>query len=606
MSHACRARVSLRALALVACARSRRRRTPALFDDDEARKAILDLRQQLDAEQRAARRARARPSRTRRWHEQIAQLKRSLLDLNNQIEQLRADNAKLRGQDEQLARDVAELQRKQKDIAAGRRRPHAQARAAEGVGRRQASSSPTPKRSASTTRRWPCFARATSTRRRARFVGLPASAIRPAAIAESALFWLGNAQYGKRDYKEAIALVPRASSARRPTARARPRRCCRSPTARLELKDAKGARKTLDELVKAYPKSEAAQAGKERLAVAEVAGAARPAQALPESRHAGRRPAGPGRTGAVGRLRAGRGVRRDRAAHALLHHGRGGRHRQHRRLDAHAHVGAGHRRGDDRLQRDGRRWAGSMPARASTPGRASSGCRPWSAALMFGFGMVLASGCGSKTLVRIGGGNLKSLVVFVVLGVAAFATLQGHHRRGARGHASTPSFIAAAGGPGPAVAAGRRPPAWRKPTLAAVLGRRPRRRAGRCGRWRAPKARSADDLLAGLGIGAVVVGAVVGVGAPRPRGRRPEHAAGGLRRHQLAAHGVAHLRRADRLHARLADALQRQEQGAHARHRHARWAWWSARRWWRWPRAASAGKAFADARTPPTTWSARC
>ena len=45
--------------------------------------------------------------------------------------------------------------------------------------------------------------------------------------------------------------------------------------------------------------------------------------------------------------------------------------------------------------------------------------------LMFGFGMVLASGCGSKTLVRVGGGNLKSLVVFLVLGVAAFATLKG-------------------------------------------------------------------------------------------------------------------------------------------------------------------------------------
>ncbi len=30
--------------------------------------------------------------------------------------------------------------------------------------------------------------------------------------------------------------------------------------------------------------------------------------------------------------------------------------------------------------------------------------------LMFGFGMVLASGCGSKTLVRLGGGNLKALV----------------------------------------------------------------------------------------------------------------------------------------------------------------------------------------------------
>jgi uncharacterized membrane protein YedE/YeeE len=45
--------------------------------------------------------------------------------------------------------------------------------------------------------------------------------------------------------------------------------------------------------------------------------------------------------------------------------------------------------------------------------------------LMFGFGMVLASGCGSKTLVRIGGGNLKSVVVFVMMGVAAFATLKG-------------------------------------------------------------------------------------------------------------------------------------------------------------------------------------
>jgi uncharacterized membrane protein YedE/YeeE len=44
---------------------------------------------------------------------------------------------------------------------------------------------------------------------------------------------------------------------------------------------------------------------------------------------------------------------------------------------------------------------------------------------LFGFGMVLASGCGSKNLVRIGGGNLKSLVVFAVLGLSAFMTLKG-------------------------------------------------------------------------------------------------------------------------------------------------------------------------------------
>ncbi len=45
--------------------------------------------------------------------------------------------------------------------------------------------------------------------------------------------------------------------------------------------------------------------------------------------------------------------------------------------------------------------------------------------LLFGFGMVLASGCGSKTLVRIGAGNLKSVVVFFVMAIAAFATLRG-------------------------------------------------------------------------------------------------------------------------------------------------------------------------------------
>lgn len=44
---------------------------------------------------------------------------------------------------------------------------------------------------------------------------------------------------------------------------------------------------------------------------------------------------------------------------------------------------------------------------------------------LFGFGMVLSSGCISKTLVRVGGGNLKSLVVALVAAIAAFATLKG-------------------------------------------------------------------------------------------------------------------------------------------------------------------------------------
>jgi uncharacterized membrane protein YedE/YeeE len=43
--------------------------------------------------------------------------------------------------------------------------------------------------------------------------------------------------------------------------------------------------------------------------------------------------------------------------------------------------------------------------------------------LMFGVGMTLASGCGNKTLIRIGGGNLKSIVVFAIIGLIAYFML---------------------------------------------------------------------------------------------------------------------------------------------------------------------------------------
>lgn len=45
--------------------------------------------------------------------------------------------------------------------------------------------------------------------------------------------------------------------------------------------------------------------------------------------------------------------------------------------------------------------------------------------LLFGVGMVLASGCGAKTLVRLGGGSLKALVVLLVMGLTGFMTLRG-------------------------------------------------------------------------------------------------------------------------------------------------------------------------------------
>ena len=45
--------------------------------------------------------------------------------------------------------------------------------------------------------------------------------------------------------------------------------------------------------------------------------------------------------------------------------------------------------------------------------------------VIFGIGMTLGGGCGQRTLVRVGGGNLKSLVVLLVLAITAYMTLRG-------------------------------------------------------------------------------------------------------------------------------------------------------------------------------------
>jgi uncharacterized membrane protein YedE/YeeE len=122
--------------------------------------------------------------------------------------------------------------------------------------------------------------------------------------------------------------------------------------------------------------------------------------------------------------------------------------------------------------------------------------------LLFGFGMVLASGCGSKTLVRIGGGNLKSLVVFVVLGLSAWATLRGatavlrtatldQLQWALPAGQDLPSLLARAGlGSAPQLAL------WLGGSLGALLVL-----------WALARreGRSADVLLGGLGTGALVV-----------------------------------------------------------------------------------------------------
>lgn len=123
--------------------------------------------------------------------------------------------------------------------------------------------------------------------------------------------------------------------------------------------------------------------------------------------------------------------------------------------------------------------------------------------LMFGFGMVLASGCGSKTLVRIGGGNLKSVVVFVMLGVAAFATLKGITGVARVATVDRVAVELAGGQDLPTLAA--RAVGIGKPQAALVLGALV---GGGLVAWVLARAegRSADVLVGGTGIGAVIVG----------------------------------------------------------------------------------------------------
>ena len=78
------------------------------------------------------------------------------------------------------------------------------------------------------------------------------------------------------------------------------------------------------------------------------------------------------------------------------------------------------------LGTQGLAWAGVIdPAKSVYTGSRVLWLSNLVGGLMFGFGMVLASGCGTKTLLRAGAGNLKSLVVFVVLGIFAYMTLRG-------------------------------------------------------------------------------------------------------------------------------------------------------------------------------------
>ncbi len=214
----------------------------ALFEDDEARRAILDLRQRMD-----------------RQSEEIQQFQRSLIEQQNQFEALRAETARLRGEKEELMQEL----RRQKDMSQGvderLRKFEPKKVAVDGV---EFVAEPAETKA---------YEDALAVFRKGDFAAAGVvfsdfiKRYPNSGYVVPSLFWAGNAQYANRDYKEAIRnfnllLAKAPTHARAPDAMLSVAHC------QLELKDLKGARKTLDEVAKTYPQSEAASAARERLA----------------------------------------------------------------------------------------------------------------------------------------------------------------------------------------------------------------------------------------------------------------------------------------------------------------------------------------------------
>lgn len=229
----------------------------ALFEDDEARRAILDLRQKIEQLSGAG------SAQSKSQSDEIFKLRSALLDLQGQIDQLKADQARLRGANEQLLRELSDQQQRQKDAQLGLedrlRKFEPMKVTLDGV---DILVEPAEKRD---------YDAVMSVFRKGEFAAAQTGFVNflqrypNTPYLPSALFWLGNAQYANKDYSGAVSnfkrmlnLVPkhvRASEAMLAIA-----------NCQIELKDTKIARKTMEELVKTYPDSEAAQAAKERLA----------------------------------------------------------------------------------------------------------------------------------------------------------------------------------------------------------------------------------------------------------------------------------------------------------------------------------------------------
>lgn len=233
----------------------------ALFGDDEARKAILELRaRNAEQDKRIQERLDAMNAELTR---RLETAQRSQLELVNQLDALRQEIARLRGQNDILTNEVAGLQKRSRDLYGD-------------LDTRLKSLEPKPVtldgRSVTIGRdEQGAYDAALVLFRAGDFQGairsLQSFLVRypQSAYVPSAHYWTGNAHYALKDYRNAIAAQQIVIERFADTPRA-PEALLNIAASQEELKQRAPARVTLQRLLKEYPDSESAKVAKERLA----------------------------------------------------------------------------------------------------------------------------------------------------------------------------------------------------------------------------------------------------------------------------------------------------------------------------------------------------
>lgn len=229
-----------------------------LFDDNEARKRIANLRADFEASQKAMEERLARI-------DAAVQDKRALIDLSTLIEGLRQDVNKLRGQAEVIANQAENLEKRQRDLyvdldARLRKMEQAQAQIAEKLAQpeRDAAAEKTAYEASLNQFKVGNY-QAAIAGFQTFMVNFPNSQLVP-----SAQYWVGNAYYALRDYKVAISAQQKVVASWPDNAKA-PDALLNIASSQVELGDQKSARETLRVLVTKYPSSPAAEQAKQRL-----------------------------------------------------------------------------------------------------------------------------------------------------------------------------------------------------------------------------------------------------------------------------------------------------------------------------------------------------